>query len=89
MAFSVAVQGILQAFGQAVKPLLLSFFRLVLFVFPVAYLFTLSQDALSLVWWTFPIAEVLTAVIAVFFLLSAHKKQVAPMDSASEMKETV
>ena len=89
MAFSVAIQGILQAFGQAVKPLLLSFFRLVLFVFPVAYLFTLSQDALSLVWWTFPIAEVLTAVIAAFFLFSAYKKQVVPMDPASEMKETV
>lgn len=89
MAFSVAIQGILQAFGQAVKPLLLSFFRLVLFVFPVAYLFTLSQDVLSLVWWTFPIAEVLTAIIAVFFLLSSYKKQVVPMDSAFEIKEPV
>lgn len=89
MAFSVAVQGILQAFGYALKPLLLSFFRLVLFVFPIAYGFVQSENAVSLVWWTFPIAELLTAAIAVVFLLSAYKKQVVSMPSVSEVKEPV
>lgn len=68
MGFSVAVQGVLQAFGFAGKPLILSLLRLVIFVFPVAYLFTLSPNVLGTVWWTFPIAEVLTSLIAYVFL---------------------
>ena len=68
MGFTVAVQGVLQALGYAGKPLLLSFFRLILFVFPIAYLFTLSTYVLNLVWWTFPIAEALTCIFAYIFL---------------------
>ena len=40
MCFSVAVQGVLQSIGYAIRPLVISLFRLVIFVFPTAYLFT-------------------------------------------------
>lgn len=80
MGFTVAVQGVLQALDDAGRPLLLSFFRLVLFVFPVAYLFTLSENVLSLVWWTFPIAEVLTSVFAVIFLRQAVKNKIEKLE---------
>lgn len=76
MGFSVAVQGVLQALGYAVKPLILSFLRLTVFVFPIAYVFTLSPNVLTLVWWTFPIAEVLTSVVAYIFLKAAVKKKI-------------
>lgn len=76
MGFSVAVQGILQALGYAGKPLMLSLFRLIIFVFPTAYLFTLSPNVLDLVWWTFPIAEVLTAFFAYIFLQQAKKQKI-------------
>lgn len=76
MGISVAIQGIFQAFRFAVRPLIISLLRLAVFVFPVAYLFTLSSDAAAIVWWTFPIAEVLTAIISVFMLISAYKKVV-------------
>lgn len=75
MGFTVAVQGALQALGYAVKPLLLSFFRLVLFVFPLTFLFTLSENVLNIVWWTFPIAEVLTCIFAYAFLKNAVAKK--------------
>lgn len=78
MGFSVAVQGVLQALGYALKPLLLSLFRLIVFVLPAAYLFTLSPHVLDCVWWCFPIAEALTAVFAVLFLRTACAKRVAP-----------
>ncbi len=77
MGFSVAVQGVLQALGYATKPLLLSFFRLVLFVFPICYLFTLSNSVLTLVWWTFPISEALTCIFAYFFLKSSVKSKIS------------
>lgn len=74
MGFNVAVQGVLQAFGSAVKPLLTAFMRLILFALPTAYLFTLSPDVLNAVWWTFPIAEILTCVLSAIFLRLAIKE---------------
>lgn len=76
MGFSVSIQGILQSLGYALRPLVISFLRLIIFVFPVAYLFTLSNDVSKLVWWTFPIAEVFTAVISLFILKSSYKEKV-------------
>ncbi|MDE7212968.1 MAG: MATE family efflux transporter [Anaeroplasmataceae bacterium] len=79
MAFSVAVQGILQAFRYAIFPLLISFLRLCLFVLPVAYLFTLSENVTTLVWWTFPIIEFATAIISALILKYACNKKVRTM----------
>ena len=73
MGFSVAVQGVLQALGKPWSALLTAFLRLVVFVFPVAFLFTLSDNVLNSVWWTFPIAEILTAIVSAFFLRKAVK----------------
>ena len=77
MGFSVAVQGILQALGYALKPLIISLLRLVIFVFPIAYLFTLSENVINLVWWTFPIAEILTCVISAFILKNTYKEKIS------------
>lgn len=83
MGFVVAVQGVLQALGYAGKPLVLALLRLVVFVFPVAFLFTLADNAADVVWWTFPIAEVLTSVVAVFFLRRAIRKKAEPLGEGS------
>lgn len=74
MGISVGIQGVLQAFRQSVCPMIISFLRLIIFVLPIAYLFTLSQDSITLIWWTFPIAEALTAGISVIFLRKSVKK---------------
>lgn len=74
MGISVAIQGVLQAFRESLRPMLISFLRLIIFVLPIAYLFTLSENSVNLIWWTFPIAEALTAVISVIFLRQAMKR---------------
>lgn len=74
MGFNVAVQGVLQAFGNAFKPFLTAFLRLIVFTLPIAFLFTLSADVLNTVWWTFPIAEILTCVISAILLIQSIKK---------------
>lgn len=76
MGFSVAVQGILQSIGYAIRPLIISLLRLVIFVFPIAYLFTLSDNVTTAVWWTLPIAEVLTAIISLFILKKSYKEKI-------------
>lgn len=83
MGFSVAVQGVLQALGSPLLPLLLAFLRLVVFVFPVAILFARSPRVTELVWWTFPIAEALTAVVALVCLVRAKKRCIDPMDQGA------
>ena len=76
MGFCIAVQGILQALGYAIKPLIISMLRLVAFVFPIAYLFVISNNVVNNVWWTFPIAEILTAIISLLILKYAYNKKI-------------
>ncbi len=76
MGFNIAVQGILQALRYAFKPFLTALCRLVIFVFPIAYLFTLSPSVVDIVWWTFPLAEALTAIVSFFVLRNAMKKKI-------------
>lgn len=85
MGFSVAVQGVLQALNYAFKPFITALLRLVIFVFPVAYLFTLSDNVINLVWWTFPIAEILTSIISYFILRDVIKKKI---DTLKEFEVT-
>lgn len=76
MGFSVAVQGVLQALRYAFKPFFTALLRLVVFVFPVAYLFTLSANVTNIVWLTFPIAEFLTAIVSCFILKNVIKNKI-------------
>ena len=81
MGVTVAVQGVLQSLEDAVRPLVLALLRLVVFVFPLAWVFSRTEQVLTLVWWTFPIAEVLTAAVAAIFLRRAVRNKLRPMVS--------
>lgn len=89
MGFSVAIQGVLQSLGYALRPLIISLLRLVIFVFPVAYLFTLSDNVTNIVWWTFPIAEVLTAIISFFILKKSYKEKIEIIEVPAIAKNLV
>ena len=84
MAVSVSIQGVFQALRKSVLPLITALLRLVVFVFPLAYVFTLSDNVLNLVWMTFPIAELLTAVISVVLLRYVVKKTINEMVEGNE-----
>ncbi len=88
MGFSVAVQGILQSLGYAIRPLIISLLRLVIFVFPVAYIFAQSDNVTNIVWWTFPIAEVLTCIISVFILKRTYKEKIAIIENTKNEQIT-
>lgn len=76
MGVSVAIQGVLQGFNEVYSPLIISALRLIVLVLPLAFLFTLSQNVTQLIWWTFPIAEVVTAAVSIVFLHSSLKRHV-------------
>ena len=76
MGISIAIQGILQSLNYALKPLIISLLRLVIFLFPLAYLFTKSDNVINIVWWAFPISEILTSIISILFLKISYKEKI-------------
>lgn len=84
MGISVAIQGILQSIRYALRPLIISLLRLVIFVFPVEFLFTKSSEVVKIVWWTFPIAEILTSIIALFILKDSYNRKIKAIKNKME-----
>ncbi len=81
---NIAFQGIFQALGGGMESLIVSVCRQLLFVFPFAWIFAeMAKSDSSLNWtmWTvFPIAEILTVIVAVLLFSRLFKKNI----SASE-----
>ena len=75
---NIAFQGIFQALDGGLESLIVSVCRQFIFVIPVAWLFAgLIKGAAGMewvVWTTFPIAEVISAVIALFLMKRINKK---------------
>lgn len=77
MGVSLAIQGILQAYRKSVAPLIISLLRLIVLLVPFALLFVNNNNAVYLVWWSFPIAELLTAIISLFILFKHIRTHVS------------
>lgn len=75
---NIAFQGIFQALEGGIESLIVSLCRQFIFVLPVAWFFAQliqkSPDSSWLVWSTFPIAEIISAVIAFILMLRICKK---------------
>lgn len=65
---NIAYQGIFQALDHGVASLVLSFLRLIVIALPIAFVFTLVPQAESLIWWSFPIAELGALIYAFIFM---------------------
>ena len=92
MGVSVAIQGVLQGFGEIYTPLIISVLRLIFPTLPLVYLFTLCKNAAAMIWWAFPISEVVAAAVSCAFLLRRiHKQtkmqQTSPNDAQNHAPE--
>ena len=68
---NIALQGVFQALDGGKEVMVIAFGRQLVFILPVAYLFAemvRKGSSPSLVWWTFPIGELLTLIIAYYML---------------------
>lgn len=76
--FNVAMQGVFQALEGGLESLVISVCRQIVFVLPVAWLFAKlvrqTQVSYSVIWLTFPIAEVVTAVVAAALMIRIGRK---------------
>lgn len=65
---NIAVQGVFQGLGCGWESLLVSLLRLCVVVLPLAWVFTKSANASFLIWWAFPIAELVALLAAVILM---------------------
>ncbi len=70
--FCIVASSVFQALGSSIYSLLLSFGRQLVVLVPVAYLFSLSGN-INLVWWSYPIAELMSVTLAAVFLTKVLK----------------
>ena len=77
---SLSLQGVFQALDKGLSSLIISLLRQLVLVLPVAWLFSgfVNGDLSNawLIWLTFPVAELITAAIAVLLMKPAYKKTV-------------
>ena len=82
---NVAYQGIFQALDSGMESLVLSVCRQFLFVLPVAWALSLpaltSPEKIWYVWLTFPIAEIITAVIGTGFMKKIKRNKIESLEA--------
>lgn len=74
--FCIASGSIFQALGYATYSMIVSVARQLLVLLPLAYLFSLSGNV-TLVWFSFPIAELVSLTLSVYYLVKLNKKVIS------------
>ena len=77
-AIGIALGASFQALGNGIYSTITSLSRQLIVLLPVAYLLSLSGDV-HLVWWAFPIAEVVSLFVTLFLFLRIYRKKIRPM----------
>lgn len=81
---NVAYQGIYQALDGGMESLVISLLRQFVVILPLAGIFSIfvrnGQVGISLIWWAFPITEVIACLIGFLFLERIQKNKVNHLD---------
>ena len=77
---NVAYQGIYQALDGGVESLVISLLRQFIIILPLAGIFSMfvrnDQMGVSLIWWAFPITEIIACLVGYVFLNKIRKNKV-------------
>ncbi len=77
-AIGIALSASFQALGNGIYSTITSLCRQLIVLLPVAFLLSLSGDV-HLVWWAFPIAEVVSLAVTLFLFARIYHQKVKPM----------
>ncbi|MCC8023331.1 MAG: MATE family efflux transporter [Clostridiales bacterium] len=73
--YCVIVSAFFQALGRGTSSMMISIIRQLVVILPVAYLLSLSGDV-NMVWFAFPISEVIAVVLCTFYLWRINRNLV-------------
>ena len=77
-AAGVVMGAIFQALGDGIYTTIMSLCRQLIVLLPAAYLLSLTGSVQN-VWWSFPIAEVVSLMLAVYFFTRLYRRKVKPL----------
>ena len=77
-AVCIALGASFQALGNGMYSTITPLFRQLIALLPAAYLLSLSGDV-NAVWWSFPIAEVVSLAATLFFFVRIYRQKVKPL----------
>ena len=88
---SITIGGVFSAFGKSLFSMFVSIARQLLVLLPVAYLLAQTADGLIAIWWSFPIAELMSIAASVVFLVVLWHKTIKhlPEDGALIRSEDI
>lgn len=69
---------VFQAVGKSMYSLLVSLGRQLVVLIPVAWLFS-KWFGLGAVWWAFPVAELMSLLLSILFMLRVYKRYIKPL----------
>ncbi len=76
--FSIITTSVLQAFSHGFLSLSVSMIRQLVVILPVAYLLSLT-GRLELIWWAFPIAEIVSLLLCSNYMRIVFRKEIKPL----------
>ncbi|WP_455719369.1 MATE family efflux transporter [Agathobacter sp.] len=82
--FSIICSTIFQALGKAVFSMIVSIMRQLFILIPAAYILA-KIGGLAVVWWSFPIAEVISVTVSVLFLIYIYRKIISKIPAGSDV----
>lgn len=88
---AIALSSVFQALGHGVYSMILSFVRQLVVLIPVAYLLArLGQQVgdETLVWWSYPLAEVASIIVALVLFSQLYRNVIAPLPSEKSRKKS-
>ncbi|MGO1372094.1 MAG: MATE family efflux transporter [Senegalia sp. (in: firmicutes)] len=74
--FNIVSSSVYQAFGNGILSLIGEVLRQLVILLPAAYILSLFGDV-NLIWWSYPIAEILALILNVVFLRLIYKKVIS------------
>ena len=77
---NVALQAIYQALDSGLQSLAISLLRQLILILPIAGVFAAvvktGHAGVSLIWWAFPITEIVTCAVGLFLLMKIRKNKI-------------
>ena len=77
-AIGIALSASFQAMGNGIYSTIISLMRQLVVLLPAAFLLSLTGD-IHAVWWSFPIAEVVSMLTSLYFYAKIYRQRIKPM----------
>lgn len=74
--FCIIAGSVFQALGKSIYSMFVSIARQLVVLIPAAYLLSLTGDA-AMVWWSFPIAEIMSVIVSLVFFVIVYRQVIS------------